>query len=219
MGDIMYALMEFLDYSWRILIFIGIPAGIIYFVHWFLRRASSLKASADAQCLLDDANKELASLKTQYSDVLDARDKAEQRLVSFKRKAEESVGITEAIVKRLIEETIDTTTSRLTTGNFATSQRRLETLFAFCTKKGVNIPSKTQDEAVVSLKEAYEAVVRKEYAKQEQKRIQEKMREEAREEAERQRELQRIEREEKAIEEALERALVPPALEMDFLTV
>lgn len=97
--------------------------------------------------------------------------------------------------------------ARLTTQNFATSKKKLVTLMDKATAAGCAISPRRRQEILDALQEEYEAVLRREYAKQEQARIKERIREEARAEAERQRELQRLENEELAIENALQKAL------------
>jgi len=97
--------------------------------------------------------------------------------------------------------------SRLTPQNFASSKKKMESLFDRCASVGYPLPAAKRDEMLKQLQTDYETVLRKEFAKQEQARIREKIREEAKLEADRQREMQRLENEQLAIENAIQRAI------------
>jgi len=120
---------------------------------------------------------------------------------------EDAEKVITAFAKKLISETMRELKSKMTASNYATSKKKLQSIFDFCDKHHVGIADVSRSELFDELKVKYEEAVRKEYQKEEQRRIKERIREEQRFERDRQRELKRLEAEEKAIQEALAKAL------------
>jgi len=113
----------------------------------------------------------------------------------------------EALAKRLIKDTFDFLKTKLTTSNFATSRKRLETVLTFCEKHGYFPSKEEQNQFIKNLQEAYKEVVKKDLFKQEQARLKAQIREEQKLEREREKEIKRLENEELAIQTALQKAL------------
>ena len=167
------------------------------------RLAHNEKTLQDAELRLKDSLRD-ADLKLQVAERTGADSK--KLAVKSKELLEERQKV-ETFAERYLSDTQKSSIERLTAQNFATTKKRIETAVAFCAKLGVNVAEERAGAMQADLKEAYEAILRKEYARQEQQRIKEQIRAEQRLEAERQRELQRLENQQLAIETALQRAL------------
>lgn len=121
--------------------------------------------------------------------------------------ADERQKIVDRLGKRLISDTRKWVQSKLTPQNFATQRDRLQKVVGFCRKHEYRVPKDFEREMLAELKSEYEAVVRKDQAKQEQARIKAQIRDEQRAERELQREMERINTEQQAIQRALDTAL------------
>jgi len=96
---------------------------------------------------------------------------------------------------------------KITPNNFASSKKRLQKTIASVREIGFAILDEEEDRLVEDLKSEFEAVVRKEFQRQEQSRIKAQIREEERLAREIDKKIQEAKREQTVIEAALERAL------------
>jgi hypothetical protein len=157
----------------------------------------------------DAIEKTVVLLKSARADASASavQDATEGVRAEFETNLHETRAYLKALAHRFANDTARFVEDSLTSSNFATSKKRIESAFVFCEKQGMPLDAGTKAGVLDALKVKYEEVVRKEYARQEQARIKAQIREEQRLEAERQRELQRLENQQLAIETALQRAL------------
>ena len=166
------------------------------------------RGRSENERLRNQLTEKIDSLQEEVSTVRKDRDAIEKTVVLLKSaRADASASALKALAHRFANDTARFVEDSLTSSNFATSKKRIESAFVFCEKQGVPLDAGTRAGILDALKVKYEEVVRKEYARQEQARIKAQIREEERLEAERQRELQRLENQQLAIETALQRAL------------
>lgn len=161
--------------------------------------------------LTEAATKSLDEAKREYElkrDKLDAhfemrsRD-ATNQIFTIETEAKETV---RRLAIKYLDETKKTLASKLTPDNFIQTRERFLKAVEFCAKVGFQVPKIDTELFVDELKSEFEAVVRKQLAREEQARIKERLREEQKVEQDFERERKRLDSEEKLLERLLAEA-------------
>lgn len=111
------------------------------------------------------------------------------------------------LARRHLDENVRVISDKITPNNFASSKKRLQKTIANVREIGFAILDEEEDRLVENLKSEFEAVVRKEFQRQEQARIKAQIREEERLARDIEKKVKEAKREQSVIEAALERAL------------
>ena len=150
---------------------------------------------------------ELASIQQHQRSITEEAESNLEQTASELELAQEQSGAAKSISERLLNEVRKNIKSNLTPVNYATQKDRFDKVVAFCQRKGFEVAAETVEDFYAQLKDDYEEIMRKHFAKEEQARIKAKIREEQRAERELEREMKRTEAEKKAIEKAIAEAL------------
>ncbi len=169
---------------------------------------SATKTAVTAQSDYEEKLLELAQAYATRRDELESdfanRNRNEiERLLAKERTINETV---RRIAIKYLDETKKTLAAKLTPDNFIQTRDRFHKAVEFCQKVGFDVPSVDVVLFVDELKQEYEAVVRKQLAREEQARIKERLREEQKVEQDFERERKRLDSEEKVLERLLAEA-------------
>ncbi len=155
----------------------------------------------------EDLVKENSSLKQDVFAMSVQAKKAELDHAAITRQHEEISRKTDELAQRYLKENVTWIGAKLTTGNFATSKKRLLKVVEQCRSIGFDISEKEEEELVQDLKANYEQVLRVDFERQEQARIKAQIREEERLAREIDKQTKEAERQQLAVQAALEKAL------------
>ena len=169
---------------------------------------SATKTAVAAQSAYEEKLLELAQGYATRRDELESdfatRNRNEiERLLAKERTINETV---RRIAIKYLDETKKTLAAKLTPDNYIQSRDRFHKAVEFCQKVGFDVPPVDVVLFVDELKQEYEAVVRKQLAREEQARIKERLREEQKVEQDFERERKRLDSEEKVLERLLAEA-------------
>lgn len=141
--------------------------------------------------------------KAAWDDVSKLQEEARRRIEI----ASERDATVDRLGKRLLSDNRKWVQAKLTPNNFATQRDRLTKVIDFCRKHEYEVPAEFEKELLAELQTEFQAVLRRDFAKQEQARIKAQIRDEQRAEREIEAERKRIAAEQAAIARALEEAL------------
>lgn len=169
--------------------------------------AAALEQKRNAHVAFTDLQNENRLLKRDLLNI-----DAEMRKLRADEQAREArqvevARLAEDLAKSYMKDHIKWNAQKLTPSNFASSKKRLLKVIDSVRKIGFEVSEEEEAELLAELQREYEAVVRRDLAKQEQARIREQLREEAKREREIQKELDQAQKEIEIRQAALRRAM------------
>jgi uncharacterized protein (DUF1778 family) len=147
------------------------------------------------------------NLRKSYEALKKLRAKHEEQLTQQTEEISASIQQISELGGKIIKEQTTVLTKSLTPQNYSSTKQKLHKLIDFCKEQNYSLPKEEEHKIFQTLKKAYEDVVRRDIAKQEQARIKERIREEQKLIKERAAEIRRMDAEQLAVQKALDKAL------------